>query len=963
MCETWSVGGRARKIVRIDLLGPLRVTFDDVAIDVGGPKVQALLVTLAHHLGEIVGLDTLFEALWGADPPKSARNVIQVRASGLRQLLEPSFDLRFTTAGYELDPAQISIDVSDFEDLVGSAERCLDVDPTAAVDLIDQALALWRGEPIAHVLDIRPLEGHLATLRDLLVRAQTMRLGAQLALGEHDQCAADAEALAGEHPYREDIRGIQMRALYCAGRQAAALGVFRRTRDLLIEELGIEPGPQLQTLQRQILNQDECLDPTTKRETNGATEEATLAKDNLRSEPNMFVDRPEIDAIVGALEPGRIVTVVGTGGIGKSRSVAAAARRCLDEAQFADGVWIVDLAPLPEGSDDVAVSAATAMRLGQEPGVSALDTIGGYLHSRRALLVLDNCEHVAASAAKFVDTIAGRCAGTAILTASRVRLGLLAESVITMERLPDIAAQKLLTARIAEVGAGPFSDDDCADLCTVLDNYPLAIELAAARTRSLGPREIATRLGEQPRLLGSWTATQSGEGRRRHADLSTALNWSIDQLSPRCKATLDGATVFVSDFDLDTAEVVLAIGQVTATDVAEDLGELVEHHLISRDHGRARFRVLEPIRQHLSAGATATIRDRYVQHFAAFAIDAAQGLRGPDEAVWWLRWRAELPHVREAIRLATNASDIELLDSVMEQMAITVSICVFTEPGEWAVSALRKLQFDPLEAPGVVAAAAAQFAHLDLIEECDAALGSLEAIQHDAWMRAIAACVGIFRDPSSSHLAEPLHEAAQACGDLSMQTLAKICRTDRDAVEFADRYGNPTLRVFARQWRSARIIHDPHSAEARRNKEELYHIALVSNNEHTIAAGQMFMALQHCFDDDPRRAGPLVVEMIERMVRVRSPHWIWHGVEVIANMLAMVRIDPYTSELLWAAVSASGRPPFSRVTRDPTLPIWVASQLNDEQRQEAARVGSALGMDEAANQARKAAERMSDADR
>ena len=100
--------------------------------------------------------------------------------------------------------------------------------------------------------------------------------------------------------------------------------------------------------------------------------------------------------------------------------------------------------------------------------------------------------------------------------------------------------------------------------------------------------------------------------------------------------------------------------------------------------------------------------------------------------------------------------------------------------------------------------------------------------------------------------------------------------------------------------------------------------------------------------------------MIERMVRVRSPHWVWHGVEAIANMLAMVRMEPFTSEMLWAAVSAAGRPPLSRVLRDPTLPVWVATQLSDREMDDAVAQGSGMDMDVAARAARKAAERMSD---
>ncbi len=959
-CDNSGVLDGEQAGVRIGLLGPPVFTSNGASVDIGGPKAWAVLVTLAHHLDEIVRVDTLIDALWGDDPPETARNVIQVRVSSLRRTLGQSLEFRPESAGYMLEAAGISVDAVEFERLVESAGELLDEDPARALALLDQALKLWRGDPLAAELDIRPLDGRVAALREMLVSAQSTRLDARLRLGQHGVCCADAKALADEHPYREDIRALHLLALYRSGRQTEALAAFRHTRDLLVDELGVEPGPELQTLHRQILNQDRDLDLLPPTSVRPIASKVTVATDNLRPEPNLAVERPENAAIIDALQPGRVVTVVGTGGIGKSRCVNAAARQCVQNGSFPDGVWIVDLAPLPGSSDQVAASVAAALGLGPQPGVSTLDTIVGYLSGRQMLLVLDSCEHVASAAATFADTVAAQCTTTAILTASRVRLGLLAEVVVTLQPLPDVAARRLLAARIAESGAGPFTDDACSELCVVLDNYPLAIELAAARTKSLSPSEIAARLSQQPQLLASPTVAVPRQGGRRHADVAAALDWSLGQLTTRARDTLDRAAVFVSDFDLDTAEAVLSTAETSAFAVVEDLGELVEHHLISRDQGRARFKVLAPIRQHLRAGGSREIQQRYTAHFGAFAIDAAQGLRGPNETLWWDRWRRELPHVREAVRLATDDQDVDLLNSIMSQMAITISICVITEPGEWAIDALRRLELDPIEAPGIAAAAAAQFANLDLIEECDAILDPLQAATDDPWMRATVACVRIYREPGETRWAEALHDAAEACGDPAILTLAKVFCTDPDMVNFADEYGNPTLLVLARQLWSNKMALDRHSPSARLNKEEIYRIALTSNNPHTIAEGEMFMALQYCFDQKPHRAGPLCANMIERMVRVRSPHWVWHGVEAIATMLAMVRIDPFTSEMLWAAVSAAGRPPLSRVLRDPTLPAWVATQLTDLEIDDAVNRGSGMDMDVAARAARKAAELMSD---
>ena len=402
----------------------------------------------------------------------------------------------------------------------------------------------------------------------------------------------------------------------------------------------------------------------------------------------------------------------------------------------------------------------------------------------------------------------------------------------------------------------------------------------------------------------------------------------------------------------------LATDTTDAGAVVEDLGELVEQHLVNRDHGRARFRVLEPIRQHLCATSPATITGSYRDHFASFAVDAAKGLRGPDEAIWWNRWRAELPHVREIVRVATEQRATDLLDTIMSEMAVTIAICAVIEPGEWAITALERLDLDPLDVPGVSAAAAAQLMHLGRTDQCDALLDSLETID-DPWMKTTTSCLRMYCHPTDTTFGPLLHEHAQACDDQAMLVLGTFALRELSAVEVADDFGNPTLRVSARQLYSALHLPDKLAPEARLNKEELYRIALTSNNQHTIAEGQMFMALQHCFDNDPRRAGPLCVEMLERMERVRSDFRVWHGVEAIANMLAMLRLDPFVSEMLWTAVTTTGHLPFSRMTRDERLPVWVAGHLTDEERRAAQARGCQMDRDEAAAEARKAAEAMS----
>jgi DNA-binding SARP family transcriptional activator len=246
--------------VEFRILGPLEVRHEGRPVHIGGVKERALLAFLLLHAGEQVSVDRLIDELWGESPPATARKSVQVRVAGLRRALQP--DLLLTQGDaylVRLEPNQL--DLHRFERLLSDASEALAAgDPSAALATSTEALGLWRGAALADFAYDSFAQGAIGRLEELRVHAAELRIEAQLALGLNAAVVAELEALVIEHPLRERLHAHLMLALYRDGRQVEALDVYRRTRERFVVELGIEPGPALQQLQRAILRQDQSLD-------------------------------------------------------------------------------------------------------------------------------------------------------------------------------------------------------------------------------------------------------------------------------------------------------------------------------------------------------------------------------------------------------------------------------------------------------------------------------------------------------------------------------------------------------------------------------------------------------------------------------------------------------------------------------------------------------------------------------
>ena len=515
------------------ILGPLEVVDRGEPVPVGGPKPRALLAALLLTPGTVVSTDRLVIAVWGADPPRDAVGALRAYVSRLRAVLPER--LRWRAPGYALDVADGELDAAEFHRLTGLArERAAVGDHRAAVDLLDTALGLWRGEPLDEfdAADI-DRDGRLAHLADLRLAAVEERAAGLLALGRGRAVVGELAALVERHPDRETLAALLMHALYASGRQADALAVYQDLRRRLVEELGVEPSDATRALHRRVLEQDPTLAPV---ETDRPT--------NLPRRGTALVGREQaIDAVAEALRSAPLVTLVGVGGVGKTRLAIEVAGRERD--RFADGAWLAELAPLADGGS-VAPAVAAALQMQQRHATTIEQTVVEYFATRSLLLVLDNCEHVLDAAARLVQRIVAECPGVVVLATSREPLGVDGEQVWPVPPLPPPDAATLFVLR-ARATRPDFDPDGgaVAEICRRLDGLPLGIELAAARTRAMSAAEIAERLDD-----GHLLARAARTAQPRHQSLAAAIDWSYRLLDEPEQRLFARMSVFAGGADL-----------------------------------------------------------------------------------------------------------------------------------------------------------------------------------------------------------------------------------------------------------------------------------------------------------------------------------------------------------------------------------------------------------------------------
>jgi predicted ATPase/DNA-binding SARP family transcriptional activator len=650
--------------VQIRILGSFEVRTDDDALaDVSGARLRALLTALALEPGRVVPKATLIDWIWGEQPPADTANALQRLVSRLRKAL-PEGLIESQPGGYRLTVEPDAVDAVRFERLIAQAR---DAEGSRRVRLLREALALWRGAAMADVglEDSEALDAAVARLERLRLAALEDRFDAEVGLGHGAELVAELTDLAAAHPERERLVAALMRALAAAGRDTEALLAYERTREILADLLGVDPSPELSALHVALLRGE-----LGRREENRKT--------NVRAELTSFVGRDaDVAAVRELIGEHRLTTLIGPGGSGKTRLATETARTLLGD--LLDGVWLVELAAIDADGDVAqATLAGLGLRdalLGTTPNADPVDGLIAAIREREALLILDNCEHVIESAAAFADRVLGECRRLRILATSREPLGITGEALWQVEPLAlsdaspgeieSSPAIRLLRDRAGAVrrdlGGDAHTLSTMVRICRALDGMPLAIELAAARLRTMTIEQIASRLDDRFRLLTSGSRTALP----RHKTLRAVVDWSWELLTDAERMVLRRLSVFSGGASLEAAERVCVGDAVERDEVLDLLTSLAEKSLLlTEGDGALRYRMLSTIKEYgadrlTEAGESGLARQAHLGYFTELTESAEPHLRRAEQLEWLARLEADHDNIGAAMRGAIAAGEAQ----------------------------------------------------------------------------------------------------------------------------------------------------------------------------------------------------------------------------------------------------------------------------------------------------------------
>ncbi len=664
-------------MLEVRLLGSFDVKRDGKTITIPSRPAQSLFAYLILSSGTLHRREKLAGMLWPDSTEESARDYLRHGLWRIRKALGPA-DSKGKEAPY-LIADDIHIGFNSDSPFTSDAAEIEKIDiARASTDELIRTLSIYQGELLPGFYEewVVLEREHLRSIYEQKMDSLVNRLNSEGRWQDILTCAEKWISF-GQRP--ESAYRALMSAHTALGDLSKMTAAYERCRKSL-DEFGVEPSEHTHQLFRN-LKTGKVIQQGSFGSIQKDGERWVPAPNNIPVPLTSFIGRDrdlkEIAKLLGAT---RLLTLTGPGGVGKTRLAIQTARISLKK--FKDGVFWVDLVGL---SDENLIPQEIAQVL-QVPVVAAeplIGTLKNYLRSKEILLVLDNCEHLIHTCAAVSEQLLGACAGLKILATSIEGLGLFNELIwqvpslplplpggaVSLEDLRKIASIELFQERAANAKSGFVLSEENAtsvvQICERLDGIPLAIELAAARTKILSVHEIASRLDDRFSLLTSGNRTAIA----RHQTLRATIDWSHELLSEPERVLFRRLAVFAGGFTLETAETVCSLAELRPIDVVDSLGRLVDKSLLIVEAGVeaevTRYRLLETIRQYaleklVDAGEALEIRKRHAEYFLHLAEESEPKIYGSESVAWFRRLENELDNIRSAIDWSISSSRADL---------------------------------------------------------------------------------------------------------------------------------------------------------------------------------------------------------------------------------------------------------------------------------------------------------------
>lgn len=914
----------------VAVLGSVRVHRDGVPCPVRGRRQRALVAALAVRHPRAVPVEALVDAVWDDEPPAGARSTLQTYVSRLRGVLGDDAIIH-DPAGYRFGTGTVVDLHAARADLVDGREL-LATDPPAAARRLAGALDRWDGVALAEVADVEWFQPTVAGLQELHDALATTLADALVRSGRAPEAVESLEASVHTNPFDEHAQLLLVRALADAGRATDALRAAERYRTRLREETGLDPGPELADLEQAILSgtAERPVPPGAPTHAAAPSDAAPPPAGARLSRPTALVGRDAVLADLRALlQRHRLVTVLGPGGVGKTRLVA---ELLVDPPE--PRTVVVELAPSDPGSVLAAVAAAVGHH-GPAPDAGRLaQTLAA---DGAAVLVLDSCEHVVTEVRPLVRGLLDAHPDLAVLATSRTALALPDEQLVALQPLSTEGerppALEVFTAALARARPGaddlrPPDEVDARALCQRLDGLPLALELAAGRAAVLGVRELLAALERSSSVLEAPPGSRPG----RHTSLRALVGWSADLLDDDARRLLRALAVFRGEIDVDAVD---RVGGVVVDAPARACAVLVDASLLALGRDPGRFRMLDVVRAYALDDLDGhpdepEVRRAHAAWTAARATAVTAALAGPREGELADALERLRPDLRAAFAWASAARDTAALDRLADAVAGPLLYRPDAEAADLLVELATAHRADPDGRGAALAAAGARAAALtgrlsdaaDLAHQALASAAVLEAPEvasraHHA-LGMVALYEGRFRDADRAFVAaaaaavagptrcDALGGAALACCFAGEPAAADAQAAAHRAAAEATR--SPTALAFAGYIDGERRLAAGDAAAAIEAFDAAAETAwavqapLVWGLASTVLAATLTRQGRH------REAAARLPTLLRRWQRTATWPQLWTSLRLIAEVLTALDHHEPAAVLLEAANPDHGAP-------------------------------------------------------